>query len=112
MIKTAWDQCFATGPTDVVFKQKLKIIKARIKEWRSLNNNRVGRKMEGAKDLFLSLEKLAEERDLTSEERAQWQSAKVEFLKERRITTRDLKQKARIRWRLKVTRTASSFTPL
>lgn len=33
MIKAAWDQGSPKGPPDVVFKDKLKILKGRIKEW-------------------------------------------------------------------------------
>lgn len=55
----------------------------------------MGSKRVAAKDLFLSLDKTTKERDLSTTESAYWQLAKVEFLKERRQVSKDLKQKAR-----------------
>lgn len=98
IIKSAWNQGFVEGPPDVVFKEKLKALKPRIKDWRRTDFNRVSGKMEAPKTLFLSLDKLAEERNLSFDERTRWQTAKIEFLKERRLASKDLKQKARIRW--------------
>lgn len=72
MLKSAWDMQPEAGTADLLLKEKLKAAKASIKEWRRSHINRIGGMMEAAKDKFLALDKLAEERDLTLNEKEQW----------------------------------------
>lgn len=101
MIKSVWDRRSATGTVDVVLKEKFKATKTSIKDPSKANVNRQSFKMEASKDLFISLDKQAEEKELSSSETTQWLTARVEFLKERQRVSTNLKQKSRFKWAVK-----------
>lgn len=66
MLKTVWKSLSPISLADVTLREKLKAAKNRIKEWRKSNIDRVGGKMEATKEVFLVLDKQAEERELSA----------------------------------------------
>lgn len=98
MVKDLWDQTHLSGSTDFILKEKFKALKKGITAWRHNTQPRLAASAEATKSTFLQVERQADIRNLEIVEWDTWKELKIKFLVDQKNITKDLKQKARVKW--------------
>ena len=93
-----WDSYIYSGSACFVMASKLKALMADLKLWNSLEFGDVSLKLQGVLQAIQRLEVIAENRDLTEEEKTEKKNLKIEWEKNSLLEEISWRQKSRVTW--------------
>lgn len=93
-----WGSTNIAGSASYIFKEKLKVLKKRIKLWREQSLGSGIQEVKEAKETMRHWDVLAEQKHLSETEASQLKVARVEYFRAEKQLSLSLKQKARVKW--------------